>query len=225
MTGSSTGKSSPMSFSSKRHCIYGMNHSPVRVVAINMPYCDAWTASPLGQFVKTAFFFSMRTMLSIVFKPVLSYSVLQESTNCDTLQKWNGSFFYDTSLFELGASYQLGHDVSDTCRRPSKPVDLTLFDISGVHTVRITYCFCPDTGRSSNHRRSQLLRERWFPATWSRPGTAFTFRLLDFLHKLQTQSKMNLYDFYHSLVSVTDCAGQTPPVVLFFLSRLAYSSD
>lgn len=89
-----------------------------------------------------------------------------------------------------------------------------MLDISGVHTVRIKYCFCGGP-TSSIVRRRQLLRARLFPATWSRPGTAFTFRLLDFLHKLQTQSKINLYDFYLSLVSVTDSAGQQAPVVRY----------
>ena len=88
-----------------------------------------------------------------------------------------------------------------------------MLDISGVHAIRITYCFCEVAGTDPSTRRCQLLRARLFPATWSRPGTAFSFRLLDFLHKLQTQSKINLYDFYLSLVSVTDAAGQRPPVV------------
>jgi len=86
-----------------------------------------------------------------------------------------------------------------------------LFDISGVHTVCITYCFCKRN--DEGNRRTQLLDARWFPASWTRPGTVFTFRLLDFVHKLQTQSKINLYDFYASLVSVTNSAGLTPPVV------------
>lgn len=89
--------------------------------------------------------------------------------------------------------------------------------MSGVHTVRVRYCFCdkagPDSRLNPGARRCQLLGHRLFPATLHRPGTVFTFHLLDFLHKLQTQSKINLYDFYLSLISVTDPAGQKPPVV------------
>jgi hypothetical protein len=92
-----------------------------------------------------------------------------------------------------------------------------LLDISGFHRVRITYCLCGDPEVGSVARRCQLLRARWFPATFTRPGTAFTFRLLDFLHKLQTQSKINLYDFYLSLVSVTNATDLKRPVVSFFL--------
>jgi hypothetical protein len=136
-------------------------------------------------------------------------------------QKWNGLYFDDTSLFELGVSYQLGHDVVDPCPFPSDPKPLTLFDISGVHQVRIRYCYCRDNGVQPAFRRCQLLRARWFPATWSRPKTAFTFRLLDFLHKLQTQSKINLYDFHASLTNVTNAAGQTRTVVRFFPSSIS----
>ena len=132
-------------------------------------------------------------------------------------QQWNGDFFTRKSLFDLGVSYQLGHGVYGSCPLPSTPVDLTLFDISGVHTVRIKYCYCNNGGsRPSLSRRVQLLRIRWFPASWSIPGTVFTFRLLDFTHKLQTRSKVNLYDFHASLVSLTNSAGLVPPIVRFF---------
>ena len=122
----------------------------------------------------------------------------------------------DTSLFKLGASHQLGHDIDDSCDFPSKPSTLTLFDLSGIHTVRVMYCLCGQGGIPPAPCRSQLLHARWFPATCTRPSTAFTFRLLDFLHKLQTQSKVNLYDFYNSLTFVNDSAGQKPPVVRLF---------
>ena len=114
------------------------------------------------------------------------------------------------TLFDLGASYQLGHSPDDSCPLPSDPTNLMLFDTSGAQTVHITYCFCLN---NAGNRRVQLLRARWFPASWSRPGTSFTFRLLNFIHKLQTQSKVNLYDFYTSLVSVTNSAGMSPPIV------------
>jgi hypothetical protein len=79
--------------------------------------------------------------------------------------------------------------------------------------IRITFCLCDYSGEEPAARRCQLLRARWFPATCIRPSTAFSFRLLDFLHKLQTQSKINLYDFYTTLVFVNNSAGQKPPVV------------
>jgi len=131
-------------------------------------------------------------------------------------QQWKNDFFTEASLFSLGASSQLGHAIGDPCPLPSQPTVLKVFDISGLHTVRVTYCFCDGNGlQQPGNRRVQLLRARLFPATWHHPGTVFTFRLLDYAHKLQTQSKINLYDFYVSLLSITNSAGQSPHVVRF----------
>ena len=126
-------------------------------------------------------------------------------------QKWTGEFFARTTLFELSTKYQLGHYVGESCKLPSAAMDLTLFDIAGVKTVSVHYCYCGEPGKHQPPR-VQLLRMRWFPATLKQPGTAFTFRLLDFLHKLQTRSKINLYDVYATLVSVYDAAGLSPPI-------------
>src|ERR1700678_4112099 len=49
-----------------------------------------------------------------------------------------------------------------------------------------------------------FLRAGWFPATFNRPQTTFTFRCLDFYHELTLQSKVNAYDFFRSLLRLTD---------------------
>jgi len=152
-------------------------------------------------------------------------------TNPPLSQWWNDNFFTRQTLFDLGLSHQLGHNIDDPCSLPSRPISLVLFDVSGVHTIRVTYCFCNNNGVQSGNRRIQLLRAQWFPASWYRPGTAFTFRLLDFAHKLQTRSKVNLYDFYASLVSIHNSAGLSPPIVcshffmLFFQVPKLYSDS
>lgn len=118
---------------------------------------------------------------------------------------------------ELGVTYQLGHRIGEGCTWPSIPVDLTIFDISSVTAVCIKYCYCGEPGEQKPPR-IQLLRTRWFPATLKQPGTAFTFRFLDHLHKLQTQSKINLYDVYATLVSIHNASGLNPQIVSeFFL--------
>lgn len=128
------------------------------------------------------------------------------------LQKWTSEFFAGITLRDLGATYQLGHPAGERCALPSPAVDLTLFDISGVKVIRIRYCYCGAPGQQLRPR-VQLLRARWFPATLKQPSTAFTFRLLDFLHKLQTRSKINLYDVYATLISIHNPAGLGPPIV------------
>jgi hypothetical protein len=116
------------------------------------------------------------------------------------------------SLTDLGAILHLGHSHGSSCSIPSSPISITVFDVTGVHTIRITYCECrPDD--YAVPPRVQLLRVRWFPATWRRPGTAFTFRLLNFLHKLQSTCKVNLYDFHAAMNSVSDNAGLGKPLV------------
>ena len=173
-------------------------------------FTGAWTVPLAASPARVVLFVGMQ---SIPYTGSRCVTTLLRSHSLTQLpQQWNGDFFIDQTLFDLGLSYQLGHDVGDPCLLPSTPISLTLFDISGTHTVRIAYCFCNKNGVQSGNRRVQLLRARWFPASWSRPGTAFTFKLLDFIHKLQTRSKINLYDFYSSLVSTTN-DGLRPPLV------------
>ncbi|EPQ51595.1 hypothetical protein GLOTRDRAFT_48728, partial [Gloeophyllum trabeum ATCC 11539] len=47
----------------------------------------------------------------------------------------------------------------------------------------------------------------WFPSTFKKPKTAFTFVLLDFFHELSFQSKVNAFGFYQTLLQVTDDSG------------------
>jgi hypothetical protein len=115
-------------------------------------------------------------------------------------------------MLDLGAVHQLGHRVGENCALPSIATDVILFDISGVTTIRIHYCYCGEPG-TQQPPRVQLLRMRWFPATLKQPGTAFTFRLLDHVHKLQTRSKVNLYDIYATLISIHNASGLSPPIV------------
>jgi len=116
------------------------------------------------------------------------------------------------SLKDLGATFQLGHSYGSSCAIPSTTTPLTVFDVTGIHTINVTYCECDPNGPGIP-LRVQLLRARWFPATWRRPSTAFTFRLLNFLHKLQSKCKINLYDFHATMVSVSDNAGLGKPPV------------
>ena len=221
---SNTGFRLKMSFptrsSNLKRCTSETSPPPVRLAAPATPRSGASTVSLPACFVRVASFTSTQTSSSTNLRYDRTISPPRATPKIYISQRWNGTFFDDTSLFELGATYQLGHDVDDICPVPSSRTNLTLLDISGVYKIQITYCFCGDGGVDPATRRCQLLRARLFPATWARPGTVFTFRLLDFLHKLQTQSKVNLYDFYNSLISIDNPAGQRPPVVRLFLSTI-----
>lgn len=62
-------------------------------------------------------------------------------------------------------------------------------------------------------RYRQLLRVGWYPASFQRPRTAFTFNVLDTYHKIALQGKLNLYDFYSSILQKTDNCGRKKVIV------------
>lgn len=84
-----------------------------------------------------------------------------------------------------------------------------VFDLSGVHRLVVRYCKCDKT--LSKHK--QILCVRWFPAMIDLPATAFTFDILDFFSRLQDQGKCNPYDFYHTVLRLSDAAGVKPEIV------------
>ncbi|KAI0055824.1 hypothetical protein BV25DRAFT_1815103, partial [Artomyces pyxidatus] len=121
------------------------------------------------------------------------------------VQRWNGDFFSDASLYSVGLTVQLGHD-GLPCPRPRRMEQpLTIIDITGIHTVGYLLCDCGEVYASQ--ATVQLLRMKWWPATVTRPRTAVTFRTLRLFHALTLQSKVNSYDFYNGIVRITDGAG------------------
>jgi hypothetical protein len=128
-------------------------------------------------------------------------------------QRWTGHFFDRESLRNLGLRLQLGHEGS-ACPCPSAgPPGFMIFDNSGVHSMNIDYCDCPNDDVPD--RRTQLLRQGWFPATFTRPNTVITFDCLETFHELTLQGKVNLYDFYHTLLRKTDNANVFDSIVCY----------
>jgi len=152
------------------------------------------------------------------------FSFLFRGRLTDTFQEWTGEFFVRIELRDLGVTYQLGHHVGERCTTPSPATDLTIFDVTGVTTIRIHYCYCGEPGQQLLPH-TQLLRMEWFPATLKQPGTAFTFRFLDYLHSLQTQSKGNLYDTYATMTSIPNPARLKSPIVSTSFSPNARTAD
>jgi hypothetical protein len=98
-------------------------------------------------------------------------------------------------------------------------MDFCVVDTSGVHYVSIDCCDCRTNGII--HRRTQLLRARWFPATFNQPKTVFTFGCLDTFHELTLQGKTPIYDFYHTILHKMDNAELHKPVVSLFYELVA----
>ncbi|KAM6492909.1 hypothetical protein JOM56_011043 [Amanita muscaria] len=118
------------------------------------------------------------------------------------IEKWNGLFFEKVSLRDLGLVVQLGHGGAKCIHPAPGPKGFSVFDVSGIHRVTINYCDCGQDGFVPY--RVQILRAGWFPATFNRPKTAFTFTCLDFFHELTLQGKTSLYDFYHTILRRSD---------------------
>ena len=59
-----------------------------------------------------------------------------------------------------------------------------------------------------------------------RPQTVFTFECLETFHELTLQGKTNLYDYYHTLLRLSDNANLSAPIVsLPLLSNFTTDSD
>ncbi|KAJ3737916.1 hypothetical protein FB446DRAFT_617016, partial [Lentinula raphanica] len=61
----------------------------------------------------------------------------------DSIKRWNGLFFENTSLQELGLRIQLGHPDGSICPNPiSGPSDFVVLHTNKIHRVSIDFCHC-----------------------------------------------------------------------------------
>ncbi|KAJ7836106.1 hypothetical protein B0H14DRAFT_3705441 [Mycena olivaceomarginata] len=119
-----------------------------------------------------------------------------------TIQEWNGSFWADYSLERLGLIYQLGHG-GFSCLFPDDLVrTMTVIEAPIIHQVRMRYCKCAKSDDADN--LEQLLRNAWYPATVTDPGTCATFRSLESYRMYNVVGNLNVRDFITALERVTD---------------------
>ncbi|KAK0436511.1 hypothetical protein EV421DRAFT_1892352 [Armillaria borealis] len=124
------------------------------------------------------------------------------------IEEWCSSFFRRMTLAQLGLTFELGHKHGASCLFPAIIPDFVVVNIDGIHTVNMAFCNCIQ----GILQHIQLLRRQLFPATTIYPHTAFTFRVLHFFQLLSFMSKVSAYEFYHTLVRLTDNSGMyTPP--------------
>ncbi|KAK1222462.1 hypothetical protein PQX77_014667 [Marasmius sp. AFHP31] len=82
----------------------------------------------------------------------------------------------------------------------STPVDITVVDCNGIHTVKVVFCKCTGIG----NQFQQLLKAQLFAATVNIPQTVFTFDILRDFHLHTLSSKKMPYDFLYALQMKTD---------------------
>ena len=127
-------------------------------------------------------------------------------------------FFERASLRDLGHTLCIGHQYSPCPSVDSKSQVVLVIDVNGSHHVNVQFCTCTeDTPWVKEY--CQLLWIGWYPASFGKPKTAFTFNVLDTYHKLVLQGKLSLYDFLLSILQKTDNCGQSRPIIshLFML--------
>lgn len=123
----------------------------------------------------------------------------------DCSQEWNSDFFQCVSLKNMGLCVQLGHALGNQCILPQRAFnnDFVLINTNSIHEIGLDFCGC----ETSQTHTQQILRAGWFPSTSTDPRTAATFRVLHHYQILSFESKASAYEFYHSLVRLTDNTG------------------
>ncbi|KAI6147060.1 hypothetical protein BKA82DRAFT_3980311 [Pisolithus tinctorius] len=128
------------------------------------------------------------------------------------VQKWNGRFFEDFTLWLVSSSFNPSSVMTDIvgwfgatlgpCRStmPGRRRNyLTVVDTGGVHFCNVQYCNCP--GSEDSHL--QLTMAGLFPATTKAPRTAFTFQVLDDFIRDNVECGTSAMNYYSKLQRVT----------------------
>ena len=117
-------------------------------------------------------------------------------------------YFDRTFLKDLGLRVQLGHPPGHKCAVPEHAFgdNFVVIDVLGIFPVGLDFCNC----EAAVDHVIQLLRFRWFPATVQNPKTAATFRVLKSFQLLGFESRTSAFEFYNSLVRLSDNTGTKP---------------
>ncbi|KAJ6488781.1 hypothetical protein C8R45DRAFT_826688 [Mycena sanguinolenta] len=108
------------------------------------------------------------------------------------VQEWNGEFFQQQSLKDLGLVIQLGHPPGYSCPAPIKShTNFVVIDVTGIHHVNVNFCHCDGT----IEHRQQLMRVSWWPATARDPRTCATFGVVRLFQIMNCLGKISAHDF------------------------------
>ncbi|KAJ6513594.1 hypothetical protein C8R47DRAFT_1286276 [Mycena vitilis] len=121
-------------------------------------------------------------------------------TPLHTIREWNGTYWTDNTLAKIGLVYQLGHG-GFPCPFPDDlERDLTVIEAPILHQIRMRYCKCEKSDDADN--LEQLLRNAWYPATVTDPGTCATFRTLESFRMYSVVGNLNARDFVTAIERV-----------------------
>ncbi|KAJ7457546.1 hypothetical protein B0H11DRAFT_1738205 [Mycena galericulata] len=128
-------------------------------------------------------------------------------TPLHVLRRWNGNFWVACTLESIGLIYQLGHG-GLRCPFPDEKVrSMVVIETPIIHQIKLRYCKCEKSDSADNLQ--QLMRNAWYPATVTDPGTCATFRSLESYRLFSVVGNMNVKDFITSLERVTDASASS----------------
>ncbi|KAJ6584537.1 hypothetical protein B0H19DRAFT_1058944 [Mycena capillaripes] len=119
--------------------------------------------------------------------------------------EWNGTFWLNITLADLGYAYQLGHGGMPCCFSDSWLLTMTVIELPVIHRVR--YCYCKKSDHMTNLQ--QLLRNTWYPATITNPATCATFTTLETFCLQNVIANMNANDFITAIKRQTNVTAST----------------
>ncbi|KAJ7480228.1 hypothetical protein B0H11DRAFT_1724998 [Mycena galericulata] len=123
------------------------------------------------------------------------------------VKEWNSAFWVDTSLSDLGLVYQLGHGGFACVFPDSRAHKMTVIEAPIIHQIVVRYCKCSKSDSADNI--AQLMRNGWYPASITDPGTCATFKSLEAYRLYQVVGNLNVNDFIHALEHATDPTAST----------------
>jgi hypothetical protein len=140
-----------------------------------------------------------------------------------SFQEWEDDYFKPRTTRDLKIRYQIGHPFGEDCPTNylGQSGDFVVLHDNGIHVLDVDFCCC--TGAPSPV--AQLLNIGWFPATHKDPSTAATLSMLRRFHKLNLQARLPAYDFYNTLVILSDGAGLRKLPVRNFLSFFFFEAN
>ncbi|KAJ6449875.1 hypothetical protein C8R45DRAFT_1057259 [Mycena sanguinolenta] len=132
------------------------------------------------------------------------------------IKTWNGTYFRDDTLRNLGLRIQLGHKRGEPCpgtvaRTPEERANLDksfcVVESNAIHEVALDFCTCGKAQLPA----TQLLRAHLYPATTLRPSSAATLCMLRQFHMQSFESKCSAYEFYNAITRQMNNTGNFQP--------------
>jgi hypothetical protein len=116
---------------------------------------------------------------------------------------WNSRFFDRRDFSELGGVVHLGHGGNPCpCLAHTPPTQsrICISHTNGIHLTNVVYCGCAGSGEAWE----QLLRNRIFPSTLSRPYYTFTIAFLKLTHSLTLNTHATTYSLAQTFRRLTN---------------------